>query len=190
MQKYRLFLRYLLYKLTSKTKYKIHSPFIYKLVTEVINTKVYYKISKKFTNKKTDLLIKIINYFSIKSILKFDENDKSKLESFTKYCAHTIIDDILNFNDIKVSHIKSYYDMCLIDLSTQQNNSKIIEFCLNLTGNNSIMILENLYTNKHTEKIWKKLIKTARVKVSVDLFLIGIIFFRKEQAKENFIVRF
>ena len=32
--------------------------------------------------------------------------------------------------------------------------------------------------------------KSKEVTVSIDLFFIGLVFFRKEQVKENFIIRF
>jgi hypothetical protein len=40
------------------------------------------------------------------------------------------------------------------------------------------------------ENAWSKIITHNKVSVSIDLFQIGIIFFRKEQVKENFIIRF
>jgi hypothetical protein len=40
------------------------------------------------------------------------------------------------------------------------------------------------------EVVWRKIITLKEVTISIDLFFIGLVFFRKEQVKENFIIRF
>jgi hypothetical protein len=52
------------------------------------------------------------------------------------------------------------------------------------------MIIDNIHQNEKKEIIWRQILEHNSVRVSIDLFYIGIVFFRKEQAKENFIVRF
>jgi hypothetical protein len=40
------------------------------------------------------------------------------------------------------------------------------------------------------EEAWEEIKSNPLVTVTIDLFFLGLVFFRKEQAKENFIVRF
>lgn len=60
---------------------------------------------------------------------------------------------------------------------------------LPLVHNNSVFILEKPHNSKEKEKIWKQLKKNKHVRVSVDTFSYGFLFFRKEQAKEHFSVQ-
>ena len=56
--------------------------------------------------------------------------------------------------------------------------------------NNSILAINNIHQSKKMEEVWKKIITQKEVTISIDLFFIGLVFFRKEQVKENFIIRF
>lgn len=39
-------------------------------------------------------------------------------------------------------------------------------------------------------KAWEEIKKNKQVSVTIDLFFIGIVFFRKEQAKQHFVIKF
>ena len=56
--------------------------------------------------------------------------------------------------------------------------------------NNTVSIINNIRQSKEMENVWKEIISQKEVTVSIDLFFIGLVFFRKEQVKENFIIRF
>jgi predicted O-methyltransferase YrrM len=56
--------------------------------------------------------------------------------------------------------------------------------------NHSIIILDDIRWSSEMEEAWHLLEKDSRFHVSIDLFMVGILFVRKEQEKENFILRF
>lgn len=58
------------------------------------------------------------------------------------------------------------------------------------TNNNSILIFDDIYWSSEMTMAWEEIKKHPKVTVSIDLFEFGIIFFRQEQAKEHFILRF
>ena len=62
--------------------------------------------------------------------------------------------------------------------------------CLNYFHNNSVVVINNIHQSKEMEEVWRKIMTQKEVTISIDLFFIGLVFFRKEQVKENFIVRF
>lgn len=64
----------------------------------------------------------------------------------------------------------------------QQALSKINE--------DSVIIFDDIYWSKGMEEAWEEIKQHEAVTVSVDLFWIGLVFFRKGQAKEHFKVRF
>lgn len=62
--------------------------------------------------------------------------------------------------------------------------------CLVHANNDSIFIFDDIHWSAEMEEAWEEIKKNPKVTVTVDLFFLGLLFFRAEQAKENFIIRF
>ncbi|NNL79773.1 MAG: class I SAM-dependent methyltransferase, partial [Flavobacteriaceae bacterium] len=60
---------------------------------------------------------------------------------------------------------------------------------LNRIHNNSIMIFDDIHWSAEMEEAWAIICEHSRVKVSIDIFYWGLVFFREEQAKEHFNIR-
>ncbi|WP_340199191.1 O-methyltransferase [Ascidiimonas sp. W6] len=60
---------------------------------------------------------------------------------------------------------------------------------LNNVHNNSVMILDDIHWSNEMEEAWSEIKKHQKVKVSIDIFKWGILFFREEQVKEHFTIR-
>jgi hypothetical protein len=57
--------------------------------------------------------------------------------------------------------------------------------------NNSVFVFDDINWNDDMRKAWREIKSHPEVTLSIDLFFVGIIFFRKEQKqKEHFILRF
>ena len=55
--------------------------------------------------------------------------------------------------------------------------------------NDSVFIFDDIHWSKDMTEAWEHIKTHPKVTVSIDTFFWGLIFFRKEQAKENFIIR-
>lgn len=62
--------------------------------------------------------------------------------------------------------------------------------CLPYAHNDSLFIFDDIYWSAGMTKAWEEIKSHPEVTVTVDLFWIGLVFFRKEQAKEDFVLRF
>lgn len=62
--------------------------------------------------------------------------------------------------------------------------------CLPKISSKSIMIFETIYLSKATKEAWEEIKAHPSVTVTVDLFWIGMVFFKDDQAKEHFRIRF
>jgi predicted O-methyltransferase YrrM len=62
--------------------------------------------------------------------------------------------------------------------------------CLPVLNENSVMIFDDIYWSKGMEEAWEEIKAHPAVTVTVDLFWIGLVFFRKGQAKEHFKIKF
>lgn len=55
--------------------------------------------------------------------------------------------------------------------------------------NNSVFIFDDIYWSRDMTQAWETILKDPRVIVSIDCFILGFIFFRKEQPKQHFRIR-
>ena len=63
------------------------------------------------------------------------------------------------------------------------------EQCLNSINNNSVFIFDDIQWSKEMSEAWEYIKNHKKVTVSIDTYFWGIVFFRKEQEKEHFIIR-
>jgi hypothetical protein len=55
----------------------------------------------------------------------------------------------------------------------------------------SILIFDDIHWSREMEQAWGEIKADPAVTLSIDLFFIGLIFFRKEQKeKQDFVIRF
>jgi len=57
-------------------------------------------------------------------------------------------------------------------------------------GNESIYIFHDIHWSSDMEKAWAEIKKHEQVMVTIDLFFMGLVFFRKELSPQHFILRF
>jgi len=62
--------------------------------------------------------------------------------------------------------------------------------CLEKSGNDTIFYFDDIRWSKEMEEAWKEIKTNEKVRLTVDLFFAGIVFFRKELSKQNFVVKF
>jgi len=67
---------------------------------------------------------------------------------------------------------------------------RYFETCLPYTTNDSLFIFDDIYWSEEMTQAWEHIKNHPDVTLTVDLFWIGLVFFRKEQVKENFVLRF
>lgn len=62
------------------------------------------------------------------------------------------------------------------------------ESCLPKADEDSIFVFDDIYWSKEMKKAWKAIKQHPSVSVTIDLYSMGIVFFKKDQAKEDFTV--
>ncbi|PZD79516.1 hypothetical protein [Mesonia sp. K7] len=82
------------------------------------------------------------------------------------------------------------YDLVFIHTENQFERSKNhFEQILPHLHNDSLVIFDNLYLSAEMQELWSYIKNHPKVKVTIDSFYFGFVFFREEQAKENFRIR-
>ena len=64
------------------------------------------------------------------------------------------------------------------------------EACLPHLHPHSVAVLDDIHWSPGMETAWKNIIARPEVKVSIDLFHLGVLFFHEELSKEDFVLRF
>ncbi|XLS28128.1 O-methyltransferase [Flavobacteriaceae bacterium M23B6Z8] len=82
------------------------------------------------------------------------------------------------------------YDMVYLDGNHKKESTlKYFESLVDYVHNDSIMILDDIHWSHEMEEAWNEIREHPKVTVSIDTYQWGILFFRKEQVKEHFIIR-
>ena len=205
MSKLLFFIKFLKYLFVSKTKHGVHSPFVYDLVTNVINDKShrqeYAKTrnlnASKINSKRLKLIYRIINRYKSENILEIGNSNHLNSTFLSNIQLKTNV-FFCNVKTNEISEIKTQkniqsesFDFAFYDIK-KNDSLKLSDFMNHLKyfHNNSIVAINNIHQSKEMEEVWRKIITQKEVTISINLFFIGLVFFRKEQVKENFIIRF
>ena len=168
------------------------------------------------SNKKIKILLKLCNYFNFNTILEIGtslgigtytlavanpyatittlEGCKETLKIAKKYLSKNTLSSINyiqgDFNNTLDKVLNKTYDIIYFDGNHQKEPTiKYFEKCLKFAHNDSIFIFDDIYWSKGMTEAWEYIMKHPKVTVTIDVYHFGIVFFRKEQAKENFIIR-
>ncbi|MGB5500302.1 MAG: hypothetical protein WBM77_15330 [Maribacter sp.] len=161
------FIAYLKFIFTSTNQHGIHSPFIYDFATKCLYKRVYKG------PKTIGVLLKSIAYFKANSVHITSKH--MNIQSQVKNAFPQI-----EFDDYPCDIM--YFDCPNTELFHGGTED-------GLYHNNTMIMVKSIHQNKENNDIWELMKGNEKVTVSVDLFYCGVLFFRKEQAKEHFKIR-
>jgi predicted O-methyltransferase YrrM len=92
----------------------------------------------------------------------------------------------------EIKSAKNKIDILYIDGNHQYAPTvNYFETCIPLLHNNSIVIFDDIHWSKEMEEAWEYAKTHESITITIDLFFIGIVFFRKEKKeKEHFILKY
>jgi len=67
---------------------------------------------------------------------------------------------------------------------------RYFEICLSRAHNDTVFVFDDIHWSAEMERAWADIKAHPAVRVTVDLFWIGLVFIRQEQPKQDFILRF
>ncbi|MDX6191112.1 class I SAM-dependent methyltransferase [Flavobacterium sp. Fl-318] len=168
--------------------------------------------------KRAELLFRVVRYFQPNTILEIGTslglatsalalgNTKAKLITL-EGCPNTMAiakNQLQNFDCNNVESIVSEFQFYLSNLKQETSNFDLIYFdgnhskkatlayfdlLLPTTTNDTVWIFDDIHWSPEMEETWEILKKHPKVKVTIDTFQWGFVFFRREQEKEHFIIR-
>jgi len=98
-----------------------------------------------------------------------------------------------NFNDMlpKAIEERQHLDFVYIDGNhTKEATLNYFEWCLPKITENTLLIFDDIYWSEGMKQAWEQIKNHPKVTVTVDLFWIGLVYFKKGQAKEHFKLKY
>lgn len=201
--------------LKSTNQYGVHSPFVYQYLINCLYKRkkhpAYPKIKKRYfeyRNKKKYSVrykdLKILNrsmrYFEVEKV--WDLSDSNGLIGFAIAEGNPIESESISLKkDFETSEafLKMKKDLaasaqekhCIylgnpsLDFSIKQ----IFDRLLPSLQNQSMLVLEGIHRSAEAERDWEEIKMNDQVRVSIDLFFMALVFFKKGQAKQHFMIR-
>jgi len=194
---------YLLHRLTAKSRHGTHSPFVYHLIDTLIydfsDKKVYQEIEaigkQLITNhqirstippKHSQLLYRLVANLQPKKIVEVGAVDEittlyqQKAAPGAKIIKVTMLEQLDNLNEL---------DFVFFNTATQNDTLKYFDHCLPKVHDNTMLVFNGIYKTKAMKAAWAAIKVKPQVTITVDLFYMGLVFFRKGQAKEDFKIK-
>lgn len=170
------------------------------------------------SSKRAELLFRVTNYFKPERILEIGTslglatsalalgNPKAKVTTI-EGCPNTANVAKSQLNDFdcgNVENIVSEFESFLISENLQSkiynliyfdgNHSKkatlaYFELLLPTINNDSVWIFDDIHWSEDMEEVWEIIQNHPKVKVTIDTFQWGFVFFRYEQPKQHFTIR-
>lgn len=170
------------------------------------------------TSKNAELLFRISKYFQPEKVLEFGtslglatvalstgnknsqiltlegcpETSKIAQQQFKKFGLTNIDPITTEFNNyLESENLKSkILNLIYIDGNHQKAATlQYFDLLLPTVTNNSVWIFDDIHWSPDMEGAWEIIKKNPAVTVTIDTFQWGFVFFRKEQKKEDFIIR-
>lgn len=81
-------------------------------------------------------------------------------------------------------------DLVYVDGNHQKDATlKYFEWCLPKVHEDTLLIFDDIYWSEGMKEAWSAIRSHPRVSATVDLFWIGLVFFKQGQAKEDFLIK-
>ncbi|WPU98156.1 hypothetical protein SNE26_19215 [Mucilaginibacter sp. cycad4] len=193
-------LSYLLHRFKANNRHGVHSPFVYKLIDTVIydyrDQKVYREIEKILHKQHPDKrVIKTMPLKVYKLIYRFAVYFKPATVFFADhddYIIPLIVGNAVpkaEITDIKDSAGSRQADMILVD-AARHDATECLEKVIPNINDDTVLIFSGIHCTQNTKRAWERVKTDKRVRVTIDLFYIGLVFFKPGMSKEDFRVRY
>ena len=151
----------------------VHSPFVYSFITSVLNSKELNEQAAS-ANKYRALVNGMIAFYKPVVVMELEATPSNKAD---------VLEEIENADTIGLLYIKQ--------IKSAEDLISYFNAAIKNVNTNSILIFDGIHDSKEMEASWEKIKMHKEVKLTIDLYKLGIVFFRQEQLeKENFIIRF
>lgn len=98
-----------------------------------------------------------------------------------------------DFDQVLDSTLKKYDKLGLVFFDGNHKKQSTLNYfnsCLTKSHNDTIFIFDDIHWSTEMEEAWNVIKNHEKVKVSIDLFRLGLIFFKKELSYQHYVIKF
>jgi predicted O-methyltransferase YrrM len=161
--------------------------------------------------KYGQLLFRLVNYFQAKTALELGTSlgiTTSYLCAANTDCQVTTIEGCAEAALVAYKNAKQYIGNFDDELPVVLSGIKSLDFvffdgnhrkeptlnyfnqCMEKSHERSVFVFDDIYWSPEMKEAWEIIKADQRVTVTVDLFYVGLVFFRKGQAKQDFVIKY
>lgn len=186
-------LSYTQFLLRSMDDHGIHSPFMFRFVSKAFYAKGA-RLSKREHRTQNmqvpypaaELLYRIVTYLRPAKSFVIGE-DTDKVIEMLRYAGEENKIKLWFFSPL--APIPGGTDFAVIADTEKEAVMASFEKVVSNSHNDTVCILPNIHANAKTEAAWTAILNHPKATVTVDAYHLGIVFFRREQVQQHFMVR-
>jgi len=98
-----------------------------------------------------------------------------------------------NFDSVLNSVVEKYENLDFVFFDGNHKKKNTLEYfnlCLKKAHNETVFVFDDIHWSEEMEEAWSGIKNHSKVRVSLDLFRMGLIFFKKELSYENYVIKF
>lgn len=167
--------------------------------------------SKLQCKEKIDrLLFRLVNFYQPKSVVVFEANPscstfaiacanrKAKVFSFSEVLdtdeeqklKYNFLPDNVSFCNRKTDISITLPKIDFLFVESSDDFSLVFENFYFSLSDNAVCVFNGIYATSERKKKWKKIVADHRATITFDLYEVGIVLFREDRIKQNYIVSF
>ena len=184
------FIEYLKYRRKAKTRHGVHSPFVFDFIEKMLRKRVhvsplavdkYLPVNElHLPENQRQLLFCVIRYFHSEHMINFIENEKGHVE---KYIG-------TDGRGRELQPVSYDADCMLLCVKDPHAWSSLFRMYQNTLSANSMVVVMNIHQTKLHTELWEQLYNKTDVRLSIDIFDMGLLFFKEEfKEKQHFILK-
>ena len=218
---------YLKYLLQRKSKYKIHSPFVYEFMTKVLNDsgsnrdydlmlRVSHLIDgKKFATrsrrKQGRFLYRLVRYLEPETVLSFGCVSALNTSALalgnlqTKVYLEQSSDFLETLNAMGVVNVNLIHPDVDKEEMLERFNTGFVLYGIDDFGEDTwdnledgmaqadedtVLVFEGIHRSRRTEAAWEAIKEGEGVSLTMDLYDMGLVFFREGIEKQDFVLKY
>ena len=114
-------------------------------------------------------------------------------QNFKALQLHHIELQVGNFDELLPAVIAAQQQLDFVYIDGNHRKDATLNYfkwCLPKVHENSLLIFDDIYWSKGMKEAWEEIKAHPQVTVTIDLFWIGLVYFKKGQAKEHFKIKY
>jgi predicted O-methyltransferase YrrM len=114
-------------------------------------------------------------------------------QNFKKLELKNIEQSIGNFDTVLPDILKNIQQLDFVFFDGNHRKEATLNYfkqCLAKAHEESVFVVDDIYWSAEMKQAWEEIKNNENVTVTIDLFFMGIVFFRKEQVKQHFVIKF